>query len=380
MTLITNNDHLKTLCEELSTQEYITVDTEFLRDKFYYPKLCLLQVASEETEFAIDPLVPGIDLSPLFEVFANPKIVKVFHSARQDIEIILNMSGKVPAPLFDTQVAAMVCGFGASASYAMLVSEIVKKNVDKSSRFTDWSRRPLSADQLNYAISDVTHLRDVYKRLKLDVEENDRVSWLREEMAYLINPENYIVNVEKVWEKLKPKGASRRFLGVLKELAKWRELTAQSSNKPKTHIIKDQVLLEIAAMSPKTPAELQAIRGVGGLKKSAEIEIIDAIERGQNLPEDVLPERKKYIKKTESNEAFIELLKVLLKAVCEEKHVAEKLVASSDDLNKIAAGDDVDSHIFNGWRHEIFGKYVQDLRAGKIALSIKNGKIVIVQI
>lgn len=380
MTLITDSQQLKTLCEELKNEEYITVDTEFLRDKSYYPKLCLIQIASEKTAFAIDPLAEGINLEPLFEIFADTNIVKVFHSARQDIEIIINMAGKVPQPLFDTQVAAMVCGFGASASYAMLVSEIANKNIDKSSRFTDWSRRPLSEAQLEYAISDVTHLRDVYKALKRDVEENNRESWLKEEMAGLVNPDNYIVNVETVWEKLKPKGASRRFLGVLKELAKWRELTAQKLNRPKGHIVKDAALLELAAIAPASIDALRAVRGLGSMKKNIEDEILEAISRGRNTPENELPERKKHVKKNNTNEAFAELLRVLLKACCEGGNVAEKLVASGDELKLIASGGGEDSHIFHGWRYDLFGKYIKPLQEGKVALCVKDGRVEILEL
>jgi ribonuclease D len=379
MTLITNSEELKTLCEGLENERYITVDTEFLRDKTYYPKLCLIQVASEKTEFAVDPLAKGMDLEPLFKIFQNKKIMKVFHSARQDIEIILKLSGSVPIPMFDTQVAAMVCGFGASASYATLVSELVGKTVDKSSRFTDWSRRPLSKSQLDYALSDVTHLRVVYKKLKQELEDNGREHWLMEEMESLINPEYYTVNPEEVWEKLKPKGTSRRFLGVVRELAKWREFTAQKLDRPRGHVLKDPVLLEIAAIGPVSVEEFGAIRGTTGFKKSLIPEVVEVIAQAKQIPEAELPVVKKLQKNMKPNETLVEMLKLLLKVKCSEFHVAEKLIATSEDLNKLAISDNMEVAVCKGWRYEIFGRHAVGLKKGEIALSIKDGKIEILE-
>jgi ribonuclease D len=379
MKLITDSLDLKNICEELQLEKYITVDTEFLREKTYYPKLCLIQIASENTEFAVDPLAEKMDLSPLFEIFANENIIKVFHSARQDIEIILKLSGFVPKPLFDTQVAAMVCGFGASASYATLVAELANANIDKSSRFTDWSRRPLSDKQLNYAISDVTYLRVIYKKLEQKLKESDRSSWLEEEMANLTNPDIYNVDPETIWQKLKPKGGSRRFLGILKELAKWRELKAQQLDRPRGHIVNDASLLEIAAVAPKDVVHLNLIRGVGNLKKSHELEIIEIIEKANLIPDDELPFLKKIKKSEKPNESLMELLKVLLKARCEEFHVAEKLVATTEDLSNLAISKEPQGVISKGWRFDVFGKYAYALKEGEISLSVKNGKIQISQ-
>ena len=380
MTLITDSSELKKLCETISKEEYITVDTEFLRDKFYYPKLCLIQIGYEGGEFAVDPLADDMDLSPLFEIFQDEKIVKAFHSARQDIEIILNLSGKIPAPLFDTQVAAMVCGFGASASYATLVAEIVGKHIDKSSRFTDWSRRPLSDKQLDYALSDVIYLKYVYLHLKKQLEDTKRESWLDEEMEILTTDSTYQVNPEEVWKKLKPRGSSRRFLGIIKELAKWRELTAQKQNKPKTFTLKDQVLMEIAAVSPTTIHELKAVRGTGGLRSSQETEILGLIDHVMQISEDDLPQKQKHTKPTKTSESIIEMLKVLLKSQCAEFNVAEKLVATSEDLNKIASDKTDETRVFKGWRNEIFGQHARALLEGKISLSVKDGKTAIITI
>lgn len=375
MKLITDSLDLKNICEELFLEKYITVDTEFLREKTYYPKLCLIQIASENTEFAVDPLADKMDLSPLFEIFANENIIKVFHSARQDIEIILKLSGFVPKPLFDTQVAAMVCGFGASASYATLAAELANANIDKSSRFTDWSRRPLSDKQLNYAISDVTYLRVIYKKLEQKLKENERSSWLEEEMANLTNPDIYNTDPETIWQKLKPKGGSRRFLGILKELAKWRELKAQQLDRPRGHIVNDASLLEIAAVAPKDVVHLNLIRGVGNLKKSHELEIIETIEKANLISDDELPFLKKIKKSEKPNESLMELLKVLLKARCEEFQVAEKLVATTEDLSNLAVSKEPEGVISKGWRFDVFGKYAYALKKGDISLSVQNGKI-----
>lgn len=376
--IITDSNELAKHCENLKNEEYITVDTEFLREKTYYSKLCLVQVASDDIEFAVDPLADSIDLSPLFELFANENVIKVFHSARQDIEIILNMAGSVPKPLFDTQVAAMVCGFGASASYATLVSEIVKTEIDKSSRFTDWSRRPLTEKQLKYALSDVTHLRAIYKELKARLEKTGREKWLEEEMEFLTNPTTYEIDPEEIWKKLKPRGTSRRFLGILKELAKWRELKARHLNKPRGHIIKDQALLEIAAVAPKDVVHLAKIRGVGGLKKSHELEVIAAIEEGNKIPDDELPIMKKIKKREKADPASIELLKVLLKAQSDKFHVAEKMVATVDDLKEIVLSCQLTESLSRGWRHEVFGQYALALINGDISLGIKDSSVNII--
>lgn len=381
MTPIIDSKTLREICARLQNVEYITVDTEFMRDKSYYPKLCLIQVAWEGGECAVDPLAEDLDLAPLFEIFANDKIVKAFHSARQDIEIILSMSGKVPSPLFDTQVAAMVCGFGDSASYATLVEKIVGVEVDKSSRFTDWSRRPLSEKQFNYSLSDVTHLRDVYKKLKSMLEENNRMEWLREEMDGLTNPENYIIDPDEIWKRIKAKGNSRKFFGVLRELAKWRELTARKLNIPRNFVLRDQPLLEIAAHVPKTLAELKKIREIGKTTVSHSEEVLALLEKASQLPEDQLPALKKRSRKSGNyDKAMAELLKVLLKMKCEEHNVAERLVADSEDIVEIASSMNPGVNAMKGWRYEIFGKYAIDLKNGKIGMTAKNGKMHIVEL
>ncbi len=381
MTLVNDNKTLHDICADLHKEEYITVDTEFMRDKFYYPKLCLIQIAWENGQCAIDPLAKGIDLSPLFAVFSNNKIVKAFHSARQDIEIILSMSGSVPYPLFDTQVAAMVCGFGDSVSYATLVEKIVGVDIDKSSRFTDWSRRPLSQKQFEYSLSDVTYLRDVYKNLKATLEKNNRMEWLGEEMEVLTNPVNYTIDPDEIWKRIKARGNSRRFFGVLKELAKWRELTARKLNLPRNFVLRDQPLLEIAAHTPKTSPELKKIRDIGKLSVAHSEEILILLERAALIEEQDLPPLKKRSKKSETyDKAMAELLKVLLKMKSEEHNVAERLVADSDDIVEISSAKTPDVNAMKGWRYEIFGKYAMDLKNGKIGLTAKDGRMKIVEL
>lgn len=381
MTLVTDTRTLQDICETLHKCEYITVDTEFMRDRFYYPKLCLLQVAWEDGACAIDPLAHDIDLGPIFAVFANENVMKIFHSARQDIEIILELSGKVPTPMFDTQVAAMVCGFGDSASYATLVEKIAGVNLDKSSRFTDWSRRPLSEAQFVYSLSDVTYLRDVYKKLKDMLQKNHRQNWLDEEMDYLTDPANYIINPDEIWKRIKARGNSRRFFGVLKELAKWRELTARKLNMPRNFILRDPPLLEMAAHVPKTLEDLRRIRDIGKISTAQGEELLAILQEALQIPEAELPPLQKTKAKPETyDKAMAELLKVLLKMKCDEHNVAERLVADSDDIITIVCNDNTESNVMKGWRYEIFGKYVEDLKSGKIALTAKEGKMRIVEL
>jgi ribonuclease D len=381
MTLVTDTATLQGICTPLHKAEFITVDTEFMRDKFYYPKLCLIQVAWEGGECAVDPLAKGMDLTPLFEVFNNSKVTKVFHSARQDIEIILAMSGHVPTPLFDTQVAAMVCGFGDSASYATLVEKIAGVDIDKSSRFTDWSRRPLSEKQFLYSLSDVTYLRDVYKKLKSMLEGNSRMDWLAEEMEELINPTNYIIDPDEIWKRIKARGNSRKFFGMLRELAKWRELTARKLNRPRNFILRDQPLLEIAAHAPKTLEDLKKIREISKVAVTHGEAIIEILEAASQLPDDQLPPLKKRTKKNDSyDKALAELLKVLLKMKCAEHNVAERLVADSTDIVEIASSPAPEVNALKGWRNEVFGKYAMDLKNGKIGLTAHEGKMQIVDL
>lgn len=387
MPIITDNDTLIALCETLKTEEFITVDTEFLRDKTYFSQLCLIQIGTEKEAFAVDPLADGIDLSPLFAIFNDEPVLKVFHSARQDIEILLGLSGKVPYPLFDTQVAAMVCGFGEAASYETLVSKLAKKAIDKSCRFTDWSQRPLTQNQYHYALSDVIHLREVYRALLSMLEEAGRVSWLEEELFALTNPENYMTLPEEAWKRIKIKSSSPTFIRLVKALAYWREMTARAQNLPRNHLLKEQVLLEMAASAPKTHDELKRIRSLGGLANHPVLskEILEIIRSANNPHVTSQPyfNDEKKVPPLQSG-ALVELLKVLLKTVCENHNVAEKLIATTQELCIIAYMSDEEEctniPALQGWRFEIFGRLALELKEGKIALSALGDKMCIITI
>ncbi len=371
MTLITTNDALTDLCGRLKKAPYLTVDTEFMRESTFWPKLCLVQVASPDEAVAIDPLAKGLDLGPLYTLLADKKILKVFHAARQDIEIFFHQSGKIPSPLFDTQVAAMVCGFGDSVGYETLVNKLAHARVDKSSRFTDWSRRPLTERQLKYAISDVTHLRPIYEKLAMQLAENGRAGWLDEEMAVLLDPATYDLHPERAWRRIKVRSTNPRLLGILKEVAAWREDAAQRRDQPRNRVVRDEALMEIAAHPPKSPDDLNRVRGIprgfanGALGKG----LLAAAVRGTELPEDALPRVEKPEAVPKSVGPLVELLKVLLKMKCAEQDVAQKLVASTADLEKIAQDDHAPVAALRGWRHEIFGSHALALKHGKLGLA-----------
>jgi len=383
MTIITSNEALAALCATLHHENFITVDTEFLRDKTYYPQLCLIQIATEQEGYAIDALAPGIDLTVLGEVFANQQVIKVFHSARQDIEILLGLFGAVPTPLFDTQVAAMVCGFGESASYETLVSKLVGAAIDKSCRFTDWSQRPLSEKQYQYALSDVTYLRVVYKRLIEMLGATGRAEWLAEEMAKLISPATYHLSPEDAWKKIKMRSSSEHFIGLVKVLATWRELKARQMNLPRNHLLKEASLLEIAAAVPISVAELRRMRGLGGFanNEALAMEVITVVTEYMQLPKKQAAPKEPFKQGFPTNTPLVDLLKVLLKTQCEQHNIAEKMVAGSDDLLALAhaTADTIDQlPVMQGWRYDIFGKLALDLKAGKIALSADHDKITLV--
>lgn len=350
----------------------MTVDTEFMREKTYWPKLCLIQLGGESEARCIDPLAEGIDLSPVFELMANEKVLKVFHAARQDLEIFLHESGQMPTPVFDTQVAAMVCGFGDSVGYETLVSSIANRRIDKTLRFTDWARRPLSQKQLAYALGDVTHLRTVYLSLRDTLGQSGRECWLDQEMAYLLDPAHYRVVPEEAWKRLKARSRSPRFLGLLRELAAWRERTAQERDIPRNRLLRDEGLLEIAASAPTTVEALSELRSVSrGLAEGAMGEgILAAVRRAQKLTDrdlPLLPEREEL---PHGLGAVIDLLRVLLKMRCDETGVAQKLVATSHDLERIAADDNADVPALDGWRRTVFGEDALKLKHGKLALAL----------
>jgi ribonuclease D len=376
MSLLTTNDELAAVCARFSRHPFVTVDTEFLRETTFWPKVCVIQIASPEEAVAIDALADGIDLTPFFSLMAKPDVVKVFHAARQDLEIIWRLARLIPEPLFDTQVAAMVCGFGEQASYLELVKAISRANLDKSSRFTDWSRRPLSPAQIEYAIADVTHLRDIYTTLRARLERSKRLDWLADEMQTLTSPATYEQHPENAWERLRHRARKPRDLAVLMELAAWREAEAQSRDVPRSRILKDDVLIEIAQAAPRSPEALANLRSFPkGMERSrAGAEIVAAVERG--LARDPMTVPKIERDRRGSNGATVELLKVLLRQVTEQTGVAAKMIATVEDLEAIAADDRADVPALRGWRRTIFGEKALELKRGRLALAVENGKVV----
>jgi ribonuclease D len=381
MKLITTTDDLAAFCKPLADTEFIAVDTEFMRERTYWPKLCLAQVAGPDDAAAIDALAEGIDLGPLDELMANPKVLKVFHAARQDLEIFYLRMNKVPQPLFDTQIAAMVCGHGEAASYESLATKLAKAKIDKSSRFTDWSRRPLSERQISYALSDVTHLRVVYEKLRRQLEKSGRLPWITEEVAVLNDPATYRADPEQAWRRLKPRGASPRLLGTLKEVAAWRERTAQRIDIPRQRLIRDEQLLEIASHAPKTTEDLAMTRGLGrGFAEGWQgRELMEAIERARTVPEAELPTRDKPAEQLRAPSAVVDLLRTLLRLKAEQAGVAGRLVASADELDRLAAGKR-DIAALKGWRREVFGSDAVDLIEGRLALSLEGDQAKLIPI
>jgi ribonuclease D len=381
MKLITTTDDLAAFCKPLAATEFIAVDTEFMRERTYWPKLCLAQVAGPDDAAAIDALAEGIDLAPLDELMANAKVLKVFHAARQDLEIFYLRMNQVPQPLFDTQIAAMVCGHGEAASYESLATKLAKAKIDKSSRFTDWSRRPLSERQISYALSDVTHLRVVYEKLRRQLEKSGRLSWITEEVAVLNDPATYRADPEQAWRRLKPRGASPRLLGTLKEVAAWRERTAQRIDIPRQRLLRDEQLLEIASHAPKTTEDLAATRGLGrGFAEGWQgRELMEAIERARQIPDAELPSRDRPPEQLRAPSAVVDLLRTLLRLKAEQAGVAGRLVASADELDRLAAGKR-DIAALRGWRREVFGGDAVDLIEGRLALSLAGDQAKLIPI
>ena len=371
MDIITTTDALDAFCARLSSAEFITVDTEFHRETTYWPLLCLVQVAGPDEAHCIDTLAVGIDLSPLYDLFRDTKIVKVFHAARQDLEIFFHKAGLIPAPLFDTQVAAMVCGFGESVGYETLVSRLTSAKIDKSQRFTDWTRRPLSEKQIEYALADVVHLRDVYGSLKSELERSGRAHWVSEELGVLTSPKTYDLSPEESWRRLKSREKKPRYLAILKEVSAWRERTAQTQDTPRRRVIKDDALIELAALKPTDEKALSQTRLSKSLARSKHApDIFAAIKRGIETPDDLCPRATRALEKPPGLGPVIDLLKVLLKARCEGSDVAVKLVATVDDLERIACDDNADVPALSGWRKELFGADALRLKHGELALGL----------
>ncbi len=379
--LISDTEALNSFCRSLAREAYVTVDTEFMRDKTYWPQLCLVQVGGMSEAAAIDPLAPGISLDPLLNLMGDPKVLKVFHAARQDLEIFYNLNGKVPAPIFDTQVAAMVCGFGESASYETLAGKLAGAAIDKSSRFTDWAGRPLTERQVKYALADVTHLRKVYEKLAAQLDKSGRHSWLDEEMAVLCDPATYKLDPALAWRRIKVRSNNRRMLALVRELAAWREISAQTRNLPRNRLLREESLLEIAAHAPGTIEELARTRGLGRSFAEGKLgaELLEVVARVKAAPESQYPEPEPRREPAPGIGPLTDLLRVLLKLRCEENNVAAKLVADSEDLEMIAADDGAEVRALAGWRAEIFGKDALDLKHGRLALTAEGKRIKLVR-
>jgi len=380
MKTITTTGDLETLCHNLGNDTYITVDTEFMRERTYWAQLCLIQIAGAEHEAIIDPQADGIDLSSFFDLMANEKIVKVFHAARQDVEIIHHMSGKIPKPLFDTQVAAMVCGFGDQIGYEALARNLVNATIDKSSRFTDWSRRPLTDKQLHYALSDVTHLRGIYDLLKTQLDDTGREPWLAEEMSILTNAQTYQSDPVRAWERVKFRPRKKIQQAILMEVAGWRESEAQKRDVPRNRVIKDDAIGELAMQAPKDLNALSRLRAIPkGYANSRHGEaVIAAVKRGLERNLDDVPDIADRSRRLpEGTGEIAEILKLALKITAEQKGIAARIIANSADIEAIAAGGNQKVKALGGWRREIFGDTALKLKSGKLAIGLRNGKAAI---
>jgi ribonuclease D len=379
MRVITTTVDLEAVCQELAGQPFVAVDTEFMRETTYWPKLCLIQAAAPGVEAVIDPLAEGIDLAPFMALMANQAVLKVFHAARQDLEIFLKLGTALPHPVFDTQIAAMACGHGDTVAYDALVQQVLKRRLDKSSRFTDWSRRPLSENQLVYALADVTHLRDLYPKMRDKLERENRLSWLDEEHANLLNPEIYDTTPEKAWQRLKLRKTTADYVLGLQVAAAWRERQAQARDVPRGRVVKDEALYEIAEQRPKNAGDFDRMRAVprGFGNSRAAQELVQALDRAfsdpnrPNYKHDRLPPLPSGLGPT------VELLKVLLRFEAERHQVAPRLIASASDVEAIAANDEADVDALRGWRRQVFGDRALALKHGKLALKLKDGKVAV---
>lgn len=377
MRVITTTSALTEICSRLAEGEFVAVDTEFMREQTFWPDLCLIQLAGPGEEAIVDPMAPGIDLKPFYDLMADTRVVKVFHAARQDVEIVFCEAGLIPTPIFDTQIAAMVCGFGESVSYVNLVKKITGRDLDKSSRFTDWSRRPLTEKQLVYALGDVTHLRDIYIALKAELESTGRASWLDEEMADLTAPSTYESHPENAWQRLKMRVKNRKALAVLIELAAWRERLAQAQDVPRGRILRDEALYDIANQLPTSVEKLSELRTLsdGFARSQRARDIIDAVARGLERDPKTLPPLTHSQPMSAEATATIELLKVLLKAAAARNRVAPRLIADSEDLERIASEAEPDVAAMKGWRRQLFGDDALKLKRGELALTLSKGEV-----
>jgi ribonuclease D len=377
---ITTTSELAAVCARMASHPFVTVDTEFLRETTYYPLLCVAQMASPDEAVVVDALAAGIDLSPFYALMADEKVMKVFHAARQDIEIVWHAAKRVPHPIFDTQVAAMVLGYGDSISYDQLVQRITGDALDKSHRFTDWTHRPLSEAQLRYAVSDVTHLRDVYQALVADLQRRGRVDWVEDEMRVLTSPDTYRMDPDSAWQRLKTRVRKPKELAVLIDVAAWREREAQTRDVPRSRILKDEVIADIAVQAPTTIEKLKGLRSLPkGFERSRWGEaIIAAVNQGLARDPKSLPHQSRN-QPVPNGAATVELLKVLLRMISERNHVAAKVIATVDDLERIAGNDEADVPALAGWRRELFGEKALALKHGKLALAIEKGRVATIE-
>ncbi|MCB1378351.1 MAG: ribonuclease D [Alphaproteobacteria bacterium] len=381
MDLITKTDSLAALCRSLATEQFVTVDTEFMRESTYWPDLCLIQMAGRDQHALVDPLAPGLDLAPFFDLMNNPAVLKVFHAARQDIEIMVHRAGIVPHPVFDTQVAAMVCGFGDQVGYEAIVRKLARAQIDKSSRFTDWSRRPLTDKQLAYALADVTHLRVVYERLKDQLDASGREHWIREEMAILTNPATYRNEPEDAWKRIKVRLRSKKQLGVLIAVSAWREHEARGKNVPRSRILKDDAVAEIAVQTPQTREALAGLRALPkGFAASRTGEaILVSVKAGLEMDPRALPQLDDGRDETsEQTQAASEILKLALKVVCGREGIAPKLVASAAEIEALADDDGADVPMMHGWRREVFGDLALALKRGEAMIGFRGGRVAVI--
>ena len=388
MNYVDSQEQLESLCNELGAADYICLDTEFMRERTFYPQLCLIQLAvpgsqfadsekprtanSEPRTFAVDPLA-NLDLKPLLEILTDAKLI-IIHSGRQDFEILYNLTGKLPKTVFDCQIAAMVCGFGEQVSYQELVRQFCNTDIDKSQRYTDWAKRPLSEKQISYALSDVIYLPEIYKKLNERLDSEERKLWLEQEDAELTNLKNYADDPDNAWQRIKHRDKKHAHLGVLMEVTKWRDAAARQQNKPRRWVIKDESLIEIALRKPHNAVDLLAIRNIGSLNKTMSAEIISAVERGLTLAKNQIPVLKKPPKKS-ADPAVVDLLKLLFKHKCLQNDVASKLMGSTEEIEKLANGNK--SAFSDGWRYELFGRDAEKLMAGELTFSVdsKSGKL-----
>jgi ribonuclease D len=383
MDIIKTTGALEAACTTLSQSDYLTIDTEFIRETTFWPELCLIQMASEDLAVIVDPLSEDLELQPFFDLMANTDVVKVFHAARQDIEIIYHRGGLIPHPIFDTQVAAMVCGFGDSVSYDQLVQKTVGARIDKSSRFTDWRRRPLSDKQLRYALADVTHLREVYRVLRQRLAEDRREHWVKEEMDVLESASTYDLHPDDAWTRLRMRVRKPQELAIMKHVAAWREREARERNMPRRRVLKDDAIYEIAQQQPRDPATLGRLRSIpkGWERSQAAVAILEAVNAALALPKDELPRIDRPAQTPEGVAAASELLKVLLKLTTEKHGVAPKVIANSDDLERIAAeGEKAQVGALSGWRRELFGEKALKLLRGEMALRFVDRKVEVVEL